>query len=525
MESFVLAARRVGREGADVVIATSDEPLDEAIVNAAATAGIKTFRGSKNDVLARFAGATADMNDDDIVVRLTADNPFPDPEFIDRVSARLDDPEVEYVRTLSPDDGLPYGLSVEAFRVSTLRKAATQATTEHDREHVTAWMMENCNWVLFDDLKDEVNAAGLRCTLDTFADYQNLRKLFADIKNPVDISWRELVSKLEHLSKTPKNVISEGIAERATTCAMVLGTAQLGLDYGTVNTRKMPSATAATEIVHHAQKIGISALDSARAYGESEARLGQALNQSAAPLPPTVITKLDPLAGLAENAQADDVLATVDQSIEASCKALGRQNLDVLLLHRAGQFKRWNGAAWKQLCDLQHQGRIAQLGASVQSPIELTTALEHAQARHVQLPFNILDWRWDADGTADRLKMRADVTVHARSTLLQGILAETDPARWPQIDGFDPVPVIAWLSNTATAFGRISVVDLCFAFARSQGWIDALVIGVDNIEQLDRGAALFAQPLLSNDQIAEICKSRPRVPAPLLDPAQWPGQD
>ncbi len=74
----VLAAQRAGTTGAEVVVATSDRPEDDVIASTVEAAGIHVVRGPLDDPLRRFAIATADLDDDDVVVRLTADNVVPD---------------------------------------------------------------------------------------------------------------------------------------------------------------------------------------------------------------------------------------------------------------------------------------------------------------------------------------------------------------------------------------------------------------------------------------------------------------
>ena len=69
---------------ADIAIATTVNPLDEAIVEFGAAHGIKVIRGPEDDVLARFAKA-AELLDADIVVRVSSDAPFLDARFIDHL--------------------------------------------------------------------------------------------------------------------------------------------------------------------------------------------------------------------------------------------------------------------------------------------------------------------------------------------------------------------------------------------------------------------------------------------------------
>ena len=87
MPLIELVARRASRSGHEVVVATSAEQYDGLIERALAPTGIPVVRGSLDDVLGRFVVATADLDDEDIVVRLTGDNPVADAGLVDELLA------------------------------------------------------------------------------------------------------------------------------------------------------------------------------------------------------------------------------------------------------------------------------------------------------------------------------------------------------------------------------------------------------------------------------------------------------
>ena len=92
-----------------VVVATTVHPRDDIIVEECRRHDIDCFRGSERDVLSRYLGA-ATVTDADIIVRVTADNPFTDPESIDRVVGHIVETGAEYVI----ENGLPIGTTGEA---------------------------------------------------------------------------------------------------------------------------------------------------------------------------------------------------------------------------------------------------------------------------------------------------------------------------------------------------------------------------------------------------------------------------
>ena len=137
-------------------------------------------------------------------------------------------------------------------------------------------------------------------------------------------------------------------------------------------------------------------------------------------------------------------------------------------------------------------------------------------------PFNLLDWRWAETGVIDRIRQRSHVTIHVRSVFLQGLLAAGDPGIWPDIEAVDAPALVHLLDELVQQFGRTSVADLCLAYARGQDWIDGVVVGMETEQQLDDNLRLFVRPPLSAEDCARLERRIPRVPAQLLDPAQWP---
>jgi len=302
------------------------------------------------------------------------------------------------------------------------------------------------------------------------------------------------------------------------TAELVLGSVQLGLAYGVANKTGKPSRGAALKLVRQAADAGITQFDTARAYGDSEERLGEALDGLAV----RAITKLSPLANLPAGAGRDEVRNAVDASIAESLHALRRERIDCLLLHRAGHMTAFGGAIWERLLERLADGSVAALGVSVQSPQEALDALACREVRHIQMPFNLLDWRWREAGVLAAMEKRPDVTVHARSVFLQGLLAANDPAIWPRIEGVDPLCVLNLIAGLAEEFGRENAADLCLAYARGQSFIDGVVIGLETLEQLDTNLRLAVKRPLTEEECARVETRVPRLPENLLNPALWP---
>ena len=303
--------------------------------------------------------------------------------------------------------------------------------------------------------------------------------------------------------------------------ALVLGTAQLGMGYGAANSSGMPPESEAADIVRTAVQGGVRAIDTARGYGISEQRVGLAL--AARDLPPvTVLTKLDPLIHLTAGTPADEAVAAAVQSLNDSRRALRRERLDILMLHRPSHRTDWSGAVWHMLLRERDAGTIGKLGVSVQSLEEARAALTDRDVEHLQIPLNLLDRRWGSQDFGAAREARAGVTFHARSALLQGLLAGTPDARWPVFPGWSPMQMMFQLHRLAQSFGRESLSDLCIAWVRAQNWIDGIVLGMETRAQIDTNLALFRRTPLSKEQCAAVTDAISGFPENLANPPSWP---
>ncbi|NJO53464.1 MAG: aldo/keto reductase [Bacteroidales bacterium] len=300
--------------------------------------------------------------------------------------------------------------------------------------------------------------------------------------------------------------------------ALVLGTAQLGLPYGAANVTGFPSDTEAIDLVRAAIEGGIRVIDTARAYGIAEHRIGRALRDHPEI---EIVTKLDPMVEIPADASQNVARRAAAGSVEASRRALGRDRLDVLLLHRAAHRAAWNGAVWSFLQEEEARGRIGRLGVSAQSPEELLAALEDPGVRHVQFPFNMLDFRWREAGCVDRLRARHDVTVHVRSVFLQGLLAAPDRAKWPRVEGLVAAAVALTLADLVRESGRSVCAALALDFVAEENWIDGIVLGMETRAQLDANLAFWCGASITPATRAKILDLQRRIPPALLDPSTW----
>ena len=510
--TVVLAALRAANRGMDVIVATSTHPTDDAVARIVADHGLVCSRGPLDDTLRRFVHALVPYQDNDIVVRLTADNVLPDGQLIGEMVEDFHTRSLDYLICSAGTSGLPYGVSAEVMRVGGLREADRSTDSAYDREHVTPFVIRRSGAAQF--VKHQ--ALGLdihRATIDQLSDYVRMAALFADIEDPLHLPAIELSHRIARLPSGP--------TVRRPMSDLVLGTAQLGLPYGVANTTGRPSEHDAGVLLRTAITNGVRSIDTARSYGDSEEVIGAALAggwESRADL----ITKISTLSEWGPDTQPAVISALVDKSVFESCRALRLRTLPVVLLHRVSHLRDWRGSAWVRLQQLRDQGVIRNLGVSVQSPAELAEALDTPNVVHIQFPFNLLDWRWDEvlPRLVEARSLRGTV-VHVRSALLQGLVVSRRPELWARAGVPESAEVLDWLQRTATRLGRLDVADLALAYARAQPWCDGVVVGMETPGQLSANMRSFEMPPLTADEVLGVRQARPMLNARSLDPAQW----
>jgi spore coat polysaccharide biosynthesis protein SpsF (cytidylyltransferase family) len=148
-----------------VVVATTKEPIDDPLVDLMNEAVVAVHRGPVQDVLRRVADA-AEPYAPAVVLRQTADNPFPDPDVMAGQLHRLADGPFDYVGIA----GLPLGIGGEAVRWDALVVADREATEPPDREHVLPFVHRRPDRFRIGSLTDVPRFTHGRYTVDTPAD-------------------------------------------------------------------------------------------------------------------------------------------------------------------------------------------------------------------------------------------------------------------------------------------------------------------------------------------------------------------
>jgi spore coat polysaccharide biosynthesis protein SpsF len=176
----------------EVIIATTENKVDDAIEQFCNDQTIVCFRGSEQDVLDRFIKAAANYNLD-IIVRLTGDNPFIEPETINTAVQQHVQEKADYTIT----ENLPLGTNIEVISFGALKQAAQKATEATEREHVTPYIRREPGFKRL-TIPFDFPLKSLRLTVDYPSDYALASLLYEKLYalNPL-FEFDEIVAVLQ----------------------------------------------------------------------------------------------------------------------------------------------------------------------------------------------------------------------------------------------------------------------------------------------------------------------------------------
>jgi spore coat polysaccharide biosynthesis protein SpsF len=157
-----------------IVLCTSVHPDDKILTKIAEKKGIKWFRGSEDDVMDRFIKAGKKENAD-ILVRVTGDDVFISPKFIDYAI----DNHIKCNADYSITEELPFGVAGEVIAMQALKKAHRHAEDPSSSEYMT-WYLDNPEFFKVNKIhvNEKLKRPQYRLTCDTIDDLKLIREIF-----------------------------------------------------------------------------------------------------------------------------------------------------------------------------------------------------------------------------------------------------------------------------------------------------------------------------------------------------------
>ena len=197
-----MLARVVERTGRaetldEVVVATTVETADAAIVELCAARGWPCFRGRQDDVLDRYYRVAVE-HQADVVVRITSDCPLIEPGVVDRVAGVFlrNQPNVDYASNTLEPRTFPRGLDTEVMRFDALERAWLNAKDTPSREHVTSYIHGHPEQFRLVAVRNDVDYSHMRWCVDTPEDRDFAVRVYEHFGHG-RFSWQEVLAVLQ----------------------------------------------------------------------------------------------------------------------------------------------------------------------------------------------------------------------------------------------------------------------------------------------------------------------------------------
>ena len=293
---------------------------------------------------------------------------------------------------------------------------------------------------------------------------------------------------------------------------LALGTVQFGLPYGLSNRSGQPSYETSRDILACAIDGGVTCLDTAASYGESEAVLGRALAELGVASRVCVVTKGLALPNNLSPARADSL---VEESVINSLRKLRLERLPFCFFHIEENFQYADS-----LQKLRDRGLVAEIGCSTTTPSGTQNVIASGLADAVQFPASVLDRRFTSPAVAGDACTRG-MKVFGRSVYLQGLLLLSDTSTPPDFSAV--IPVRRHLADLSDAAG-MSLGELALRYVIGLGDLTSILIGVEAVGQMRENIAFAEKGPLPSDLMQEVIAVVPFLSPRILDPRCWAKQ-
>ena len=194
----------------ELIVATSTDQSDDALVEFLELNGVLVHRGPIDDVYERFRQVLKRLANSQTIVRLTADCPFTMPELIDEMVNKFESSDIDYLsNALVPT--FPDGLDVEIFTRVAFTKLLELQLSPQEIEHVTLGFYQRQGEFRISNFMDSLDRSDLRWTVDYSEDLSFVRSVYSHFKGQETSFGYE--DALQFLGANPQ-IISEVSASR-----------------------------------------------------------------------------------------------------------------------------------------------------------------------------------------------------------------------------------------------------------------------------------------------------------------------
>lgn len=287
---------------------------------------------------------------------------------------------------------------------------------------------------------------------------------------------------------------------------IILGTVQFGLNYGVNNKTGKLGEDDIFFILEQAYKTGIETLDTAEAYGNAHEIIGKFHKQSKIRF--KIISKFS-------SGVIDKYPSNLIDRIKHHCSELDVQNLESYMFHSYDEFIDYISKDPFILEKIKNSGLVNKIGVSIYSNNQIEDIFNYKEINLIQLPFNLFD---NELLRKDILKIayQKGIEVHTRSAFLQGLFfKDVNELQGNLVNLKKDLKDL----NELVANSLMSKTSFALNYPISKNYIDKVVIGIDNIEQLHNNIEAL-EGFVSNKtyKLVDIINIKNKE---LLNPSNW----
>jgi aryl-alcohol dehydrogenase-like predicted oxidoreductase len=289
---------------------------------------------------------------------------------------------------------------------------------------------------------------------------------------------------------------------KISTDKFILGTVQMGLNYGINNTSGKVSLEDSHEILEYAFDHGIRILDSAEAYGNAHDVIGT-FHKAQPNKSFDVITKLP-----------HHFDAEIKERVATYLNHLHVEQLHALLFHSFDSYKK-NIKNFDALLELKAQKKIKHIGVSVYTNEEIEDVILDDNVEIIQLPFNLLDNNALRSQALKKAKSKGKI-IHTRSAFLQGLFFKAMDSENQTVKQLhSELNQLSAIKNRS----KITMSQLALNYCLQQDTIDNVLIGVDSRKQLIENIEALNSTV--SPEIIDEINSIKAQNIDLLNPSLW----
>ncbi|MDF1731756.1 MAG: NTP transferase domain-containing protein [Minwuia sp.] len=200
---YTLDALERCRVARPLIVATSEDALDDALAAHCTARNVPVIRGPLDDVAGRFR-TVLERFPVRAFVRVSGDSPLIDRRLVDDAVTRFRNGDADIVTNVFPRT-FPKGQSVEVVSSKVFLSAEAEMTDASDREHVTTWFYRSPDRYRIVNFTSRFDSGETSMVVDTEEDFERFRAVARDLNAP---TWRYRWDELAELPRIAGRVAS-----------------------------------------------------------------------------------------------------------------------------------------------------------------------------------------------------------------------------------------------------------------------------------------------------------------------------